>query len=73
VDGNATSTIDGPSNEPSANDNWASDPPACKDLTITYCAVVKSGERTSYIPIDEGNILGPEKFLINAGMKTIWK
>ena len=67
------STVEHPSDAPSTNDTWASAPPTSKDLTITYCAVVKSGDHTVQIPIDEDNVFGPETEIINTSMKTVWK
>ncbi|KAF2646899.1 hypothetical protein P280DRAFT_503369 [Massarina eburnea CBS 473.64] len=44
-----------------------------KKLAITYWATVECGDHIAHIPIKPENVTGPEKAIINSGMKKVWK
>jgi hypothetical protein len=48
-------------------------PPAPKAYTVTYWATVKCGDYTSHIPIDNLNVSGPVKAILDGPAKKVWK
>jgi hypothetical protein len=52
---------------------WSEYTPISKDFTVTYWATVESGKHTVHIPINAKDVCAPEKDIINAGMKKVWK
>jgi hypothetical protein len=44
-----------------------------KNYTITYWATVECGDQTIHIPIDDSNISGPEKTVLEGPAKKVWK
>jgi hypothetical protein len=47
--------------------------PAPKNYTVTYWATVECDDQTIHIPIDDNNISGPEKAILNGPAKKVWK
>jgi hypothetical protein len=47
--------------------------PAPKNYTVTYWATVECDDQTIHIPIDDNNISGPEKTILNGPAKKVWK
>jgi hypothetical protein len=46
---------------------------APKKYTVTYWATVECGDQTIHIPIDDNNISGPEKTVLEGPAKKMWK
>ncbi|KAJ4346469.1 uncharacterized protein N0V89_010398 [Didymosphaeria variabile] len=47
--------------------------PVRHDLVVTYWITVESGEQEMHIPIEPEQVAGPEKDIINTGMKDVWQ
>lgn len=45
----------------------------CKRLTVTYWATIESDDQTVHIPIDNNNVSGPEKAILEGPAKIVWK
>jgi hypothetical protein len=44
-----------------------------KGYTITYWATIESEDQTIHIPIENNNVSGPEKAVLEGPAKTVWK
>jgi hypothetical protein len=47
--------------------------PVPNNYTVTYWATVECDDQTIHIPIDDNNISGPEKTILNGPAKKVWK
>jgi hypothetical protein len=46
---------------------------SAKGYIVTYWATIESENQTVHIPIDNNNVSGPEKAILEGPAKTVWK